>query len=557
VEIVPDALAGFFNIVYDLPNRSYHLMKLKSPSRITVPALAVTAGMLLASAADAAQTCESLGKLTLPATSIASAESVPAGSFTAPTGKAMSNLPAFCRVTGAIKPAPDSNIQFEVWMPAASWNGKFQGVGNGGFAGSIGYDQMGDAVAHNYATASTDTGHHAGGTDATWALDHPDKITDFGNRAIHETAVKAKAIVHAFYGDGPQRSYFSSCSNGGRQALMEAQRYPEDYDGIIAGAPANYWTHLLANAAWDNLALLGDKDSFIPPKKLPAIQAAALAACDAQDGVKDGVIEDPSRCHFDPAVLACQAAESDSCLTAPQVAALKKLYAGGRNSHGQLFPGYAPGGEAEPGGWAVWITGPAPERSLMYAFGTQFFKNMVFDNAAWDYHTFDADRDTKAAEDKQSGNLNATDADLSRFRERGGKLILYHGWSDAAIAPENTIDYYNSVAKQMGASQTTTFVRLFMVPGMQHCGGGSGTNSFGQLTVSSGDADRDMDAALERWVEKGVAPERIVAAKRKNDMNPASDIVRTRPLCAYPLVAHYQGSGSTDDAANFVCAKHE
>jgi feruloyl esterase len=530
-------------------------MTLQSPLRITFAVLAVAACLQFASAAPAAQTCEALNKLGLPATSITSAESVPAGSFTPPSGKAMPNLPAFCRVAGVVKPSSDSNIQFEVWMPASNWNGKFQGVGNGGFAGSIGYDQMGNAVAHNYATAATDTGHRAGGTDAAWALDHPEKIADFGYRAIHETAVKAKAILHAFYGEDPKRSYFSSCSNGGRQALMEAQRYPEDYDGIIAGAPANYWTHLLANAAWDNLALLGDEDGYIPPKKLPAIQAAALAACDALDGVKDGVIEDPSRCHFDPAVLQCQAAESDSCLTAPQVAALKKMYAGGRTSHGQLFPGYAPGGEAEAGGWAVWITGPSPEHSLMYAFGTQFFKNMVFDNAAWDYHTFNTDRDTKAGDDKQSRNLNATDPNLSRFRERGGKLILYHGWSDAAIAPQNAINYYDSVAAKMGAQQTATFVRLFMVPGMQHCGGGSGANSFGQFSVSSGDPDRDMDAALERWVENGVAPERIVAAKRKSDLDPASAIVRTRPLCAYPLVARYQGSGSTDDAANFVCSK--
>ena len=518
---------------------------------------AVASCLALAGAASAAQTCESLSKLDLGNASVARAESIAAGTFKAPGGKAMPNLPAFCRVTGVIKPSSDSDIQFEVWMPASNWNGKFQGVGNGGFAGSIGYDQMANAVAHNYATAATDTGHHAAGTDATWALDHPEKIADFGYRAIHETAVKAKVILHAFYSEDPKRSYFSSCSNGGRQALMEAQRYPEDYDGIIAGAPANYWTHLLANAAWDTLALTGDKDSYIPSKKLPAIQAAAMAACDELDGVKDGVIEDPSRCHFDPAVLACQAAESDTCLTAPQVAALKKLYTGGHNSHGRIFPGYSPGGEGEFGGWAVWITGPAPERSLMYAFSTQFFKNMVFDNAAWDYRTFDADRDTKAADAKQSGNLNATDPNLDRFRARGGKLILYHGWSDAAIAPSNTIDYYESVAAKMGASQTAAFVRLFMVPGMQHCGGGSGPNSFGQLTVAAGDPDRDMDTALERWVEKGVAPERIVAAKRKSDLDPTSAIVRTRPLCAYPLQARYQGTGSTDDAANFVCAKAE
>ena len=421
----------------------------------------------------AAQTCASLAKLELPNTSIARAESVAAGEFKPPAGKVPPNMPAFCRVAGIIKPSSDSEINFEVWMPAATnWNGTFEGAGNGGFAGSIGYDQLMNAVAHNYATAATDTGHHAGGTDASWALDHPEKITDFGYRAIHETAVKAKAILHAFYGEDPKRSYFSSCSNGGRQALMEAERYPEDYDGIIAGAPANYWTHLLANAAWDDLALLGDKDSYIPSKKLPAIQAAALAACDSLDGVKDGVIEDPARCHFDPSPLACQGADSDSCLTAPQLTALKKLYAGGRNSHGRIFPGYSPGGEAEYGGWGLWITGSSPEKSLMFAFSTQFYKNMMYDNANWDYHSFKADRDTEAADKKQAHNLNATDPDLSRFRARGGKLILYHGWSDAAIAPQNTIDYYKSVTAKMGARQTAGFVRLFMVPGMQHCGGG-------------------------------------------------------------------------------------
>ncbi|HLY18709.1 MAG TPA: tannase/feruloyl esterase family alpha/beta hydrolase [Bryobacteraceae bacterium] len=515
---------------------------------------AISLAACIPAASRAAQPCDALAKLSLPATTIKTAELVSAGSFTPPGGKPLPNLPAFCRVAGVIKPAPDSNIQFEVWLPAAGWNGKFQGLGNGGFAGSIGYDQLALAVRANYAGAATDTGHQAGGTDASWALDHPDKIADFGYRAIHETAVKAKAILHAFYGEAPRRSYFSSCSNGGRQALMEAQRYPDDYDGIIAGAPANYWTHLLANAAWDNLALMGDKDSYIPSKKLRAIQDAALAACDALDGVKDGVIEDPSKCHYDPGVLLCKAEENDTCLTARQVAALKKLYAGGHTSHAQIFPGYAPGGEAEMGGWAVWITGPAPERSLMYAFGTQFYKNMVFDNAAWDFHTFDTDRDTKAAEDKQTRNLNATDPDLGRFRARGGKLILYHGWSDAAIAAQATINYYDSVAAKMG-SATGSFVRLFMVPGMQHCGGGSGPNSFGQFSLGTGDPDHDIDAALERWVEKGVAPERIIAARRKSDLDPKSEIVRTRPLCAYPLIAHYSGSGSTDDAANFTCAR--
>jgi len=510
--------------------------------------------MLCAGAALAAQDCESLATLLLQEATVARAESLPAGDFTLAAGKAIPNLPAFCRVVGVIKPSPDSNIQFEVWMPSSGWNSKFQGVGNGGFAGSINYEQMGAAVAHGYATASTDTGHQGIATDAAWALAHPQKIVDFGYRAIHETAVNAKLVVRTFYGVDPAQSYFSSCSNGGRQALMEAQRYPEDYDGIIAGAPANYWTHLLSNAIWDLLALLGDKDSYIPAKKLPAIQAAALAACDALDGVKDGVIESPAHCRFDPAVLLCAGDETDKCLTAPQVMALKLLSAGGRTSDGKpVFPGYAPGGEAESGGWLPWITGAAPERSLMFTFGTQFFKNMVFDNA-WDYHTFNVDRDTQAADQKLASILNATNPDLSRFKERGGKLILYHGWSDAAIAARNTIDYYESVLAKMGKKQAPGFVRLFMAPGMQHCGGGSGPNSFGQIGAGSGNPESDIGAALERWVEKGVAPERIVATKRKGDLDPKSEVVRTRPLCAYPLVAHYTGAGSSDDAANFVCA---
>ena len=247
-------------------------------------------------------------------------------------------------------------------------------------------------------------------------------MIDFGYRAIHETAEKAKAVIRAFYGEGPKRSYFSSCSNGGRQALMEAQRFPDDYDGIIAGAPANYWTHLLAAAASDMQATLAEPGSYIPAAKLPAIQAAALGACDALDGVKDGVLEDPARCRLDPAALVCKGPESDSCLTAAQAAALKKIYDGPRNSKNErIFPGYSAGGEAEPGGWGPWITGAAPEKSLMFAFGTQFFKNMVYEDPAWDFRTFDLDRDTKVADDKMARVLNATDPDLKRFKERGAE----------------------------------------------------------------------------------------------------------------------------------------
>ncbi|HYL76274.1 MAG TPA: tannase/feruloyl esterase family alpha/beta hydrolase [Bryobacteraceae bacterium] len=502
----------------------------------------------------AAASCDDLAKLTLANTTF-TAQAVPAGAFTPPGGQPIQGLPAFCRVAGVLKPSNDSEIQFEVWLPSSGWNGKFQGIGNGGFAGSISYAAMANAVLHGYATASTDTGHHAGVTDGSWALGHPEKVVDFGYRAIHETTDKAKALVRAFYGNSPKHSYFSSCSNGGRQALMEAQRFPADYDGIIAGAPANYWTHLLTGAIWNLQVTLDDPASYIPASKVPAIEAATLEACDAADGVKDGVIDNPPQCHFDPAKLLCKGPDSDACLTAPQVAALKKIYDGPKNSKGaQLFPGFSVGGETGFGGWSGWITGPGPAKSTQYAFGTQFFKNMVFDDAQWDFKTFNMDRDPKVADDKVGQRFNATNPDLSAFKKRGGKLILYHGWSDAAIPPVNTIQYYQSVAAKMGAKDTSAFVRLFMVPGMQHCGGGPGPNSFGQASVAQGDAQHDMASALEKWAEGGQPPEQIVATRYKG-AGPASGVARTRPLCAYPKIARWNGSGSTDDAASFTCVE--
>jgi len=465
------------------------------------------------------------------------------------------NLPAFCRVAGVIKPSSDSVIQFEVWMPSSGWNGRFQGVGNGGFAGSINYVGLRDEVAAGYAAASTDTGHEQGDINAQWALDHPEKIIDFGYRAIHETAEKGKAMVRAFYGDAPKHSYFNSCSNGGRQALMEAQRYPADYDGIIAGAPANQWTHLFADFIWNSQAL-GEPGAYIPAAKLPAIEAATLEACDALDGVKDGVIDNPAKCHFDPARLLCKGEESASCLTAPQVKALERIYSGAKDSKGnQLYPGFPVGGATGFSGWPIWILGTAPEKSGHFAFGTQFYSNMVFDNASWDYHTFNFDKDLKTADAKAGKIMNSADPNLKAFENRKGKLILYHGWSDAAIPAPATIQYYDNVVAAMGRQQADSFVRLFLAPGMHHCGAGPGPNNFGQAGGTPRDAEHDITKALEHWVEDGVAPERIIATKYKTDSNPASEVIRTRPLCAYPQVARYKGSGSTDDAANFVCAK--
>jgi len=477
---------------------------------------------------------------------------VAAGAFAPPSGPKAAIYkvtPEFCRVQGVLTPTADSHIEFEVWLPSSGWNGKYLGVGNGGFAGSIGYTALADAVANGYAASSTDTGHQAGGTDGAWALKHYEKMVDYGYRAIHETAEKSKALVSAFYGDAPKWTYFSSCSNGGRQALMEAQRYPADYDGIIAGAPANYFTHHLAGFVWNAQAL--DAAGYIPPVKLKLIESAALAAC----GSDNGVIDDPSKCHFDPATIACKGEASDSCLTEAQVAALKKIYAGPQNSKGeQLFPGYEPGGETGLGGWGAWITGFSAGKTAQLAFGNGFFGDMIFQDAAWDYRKMNFDSDMKVADDKGARIFNATDPNLKAFKDHGGKLLLYHGWSDAAIPPVNTIHYYESVLQKMGPNDAHEFVELFMVPGMQHCGGGPGPNDFGAKSPARADTDNSMIKSLEQWVEKGTMPAKIIATKYKTDGNRASGVARTRPLCPYPMVAKYSGSGSADDAANFSCA---
>ncbi|MBM3725390.1 MAG: tannase/feruloyl esterase family alpha/beta hydrolase [Acidobacteria bacterium] len=512
------------------------------------------AALILGSTAMAAD-CAGLAKLQLPQTEITAAEAVE-GSFTTSQKQKLDKLPAFCRVAGVLRPSPDSHIEFEVWLPQSGWNGKFQGIGNGGFAGSISYAGLADAVRAGYASASTDTGHRAGGQDARWALDHPEKVVDFGHRAIHEMTVKGKAITEAFYGGAPKRSYFSSCSNGGRQALMEAQRYPADYDGIVAGAPANYWTTLMINAAYMSKETMYTPGAYVPASKLPAISQAALAACDAQDGVKDGVIGNPPACRFDPAVLLCKGEENDQCLTAAQLKSLKTIYEGTTDSKGKkLASGYAPGGEQEQGGWGPWITGTAPEKSSMYAFSTNFFKFIVHSKSDWDLRTFDLDRDAKLAIERGAKALNADSADLAAFRARGGKLLLYHGWSDAAIPGQHVINYYQSVIKKMGAANVESFSRLYMAPGVQHCGAGSGPNVFGQFGVAKETPETNIAAALEQWVEKGTAPGSIVATKFKMNGQPTSGVERTRPLCPYPMVAKYKGSGSTDEAANFTCAK--
>jgi feruloyl esterase len=521
------------------------------------------ASLLLAANAVAAtdDACDKLNGLAISGAKIILAQTVEAGRFAGPpsafTGRDLTtfykNVPAFCRVVGIAAPTADSNIRIELWMPSAGWNGKLQGIGNGGFAGLIDFMQLGVAVSKGYAATATDTGHEGTPIDAAWARGHPEKVVDFGHRGIHEMTRVAKEAVHAFYGKSAQRSYFAGCSDGGREALMEAQRYPEDYDGILAGAPANYWTPLLANGVWDTQALTLDQASYIPATKIPAISAAVLTACDELDGVRDGILNDPRQCHFDPATIQCKAGEdTDKCLTTPQAAALKKIYAGLRDAHGhELFPGYLPGAEDGSGGWGTWITGPAPAKSLMAAFGLGYFSFMVYEDPGWDYKTFKLEGGLKAAEEKTASALNAVNADMTAFKARGGKLILYHGWNDPAIPALNTVNYYASVRAKMGRD-ADSFVRLYMVPGMQHCDDGPGADSFGQVgRLAFDNPQHSVDAALEQWVEKGAAPSTIIAAK-VDDQHHAK---MTRPLCAYPQAAKYKGSGDTNDAANFVCQK--
>jgi feruloyl esterase len=500
---------------------------------------------LLASVAHAAD-CASLATIALPDTTITSAEAVTTGALTTPYGEALEKLPAFCRVQGVLHPSADSHILFEVWLPEKGWNHKLLGTGNGGFAGTIYYKQMAGYLARGYATAGSDAGHQADAEDASWAYHHPEKVVDFGYRALHLTTLDAKTVAAKYYDQGPSKSYFDSCSDGGREALMEAQRFPEDYDGILAGAPANYWTHLVSSAVAPAKALATDPSAYISSMKLPAITAAVLAECDAKDGLKDGILNDPRACHFDPASLLCKDGDALTCLTAPQVAWLKGVYSGGHMSDGTLiFPGLEPGDEA--GAWKDWLIGNAPGASN---YVQNYFRYIVLGDPTWNALTADVDASVKAADEKTAADLNSTDPDLSRFAARGGKLIIYHGWNDPAIAPLNTISYYQSVGKTMGAEKEASFVRLYMVPGMEHCANGPGPSFFGQLGIpTAAQSPFGVFTALEDWVEKGTLPGEIVATK----YSPAQKPVMTRPICPYPQAPKYDGKGDPNAAASFEC----
>ena len=496
----------------------------------------------------AAVTCESLVSLKLPETTITAAQSI-SGTYSAPNGQVFTHLPAFCRVAARLTPTSDSDIGIELWMPASSWNGKFEGVGNGGFAGSIEYGALASGLRLGYASVSTDTGHVGSTYDGSFALGHPQKIIDFGYRSIHLMTVRGKQIAAAFYGENPQHAYFDGCSTGGRQALMEAQHFANDYDGIVAGDPVAYYTHHhVGGNLWVVRQMFDSSASTVFTTQDTLLGNAVDAACDALDGVVDGVLNDPRRCHFNPEKLLCP---GPNCLTAKQVEAVKNIWTGPDQLVGQhdYYPPFERGGEAD--GWPFSISPqppPAPQTDHHAEIGLPFFEYFVFDNPSWDYRTFNWISDPAYVDNKVvvpgqtlASVLNSINPDLSRFRARGGKLIQYHGFSDPEVPPLTSINYFESVVNLPDESgeRTQEFYRLFMVPGMNHCSGGPGANAFDMLTP------------LVQWVEEDIAPERVIATHYVNN-DPAQGVQFTRPLCPYPKEAEYKG-GNTNDAANFVC----
>jgi feruloyl esterase len=424
-------------------------------------------------------------------------------------------------------------IRFSLLLPD-TWNGKFMMGGGGGFVGMID-NQAKRTVNDGYATVGTDTGHQGEMFDASWALDNLERQVNWGSVAVHRTAETAKAILRHYYSATEKRSYFSGCSNGGRQGLIAAQRYPDDFDGIVVGAPAIDFVGLAAQFVKDMQAVFPDPRNLstpmFAPETLKSVEAQILEKCDAVDGVRDGLLEDPRRCNVDVAGLAG--------LSDGQRAALTKIYAETSGKGAAIYPARPVGGEGEVDSWPAWITGGSPYAtpqapSLGFALATQFFKFLVFNDSSWDYRGYDvanARRDARLA----ATFMNATDPDLGAFKAKGRKLIVWHGWSDAAVTALGSIEYYEEVRKRDDGVRD--YFRLFLMPGVLHCSGGPGPDTV------------DWPATLADWVENGKAPDRVIARKAAA----GATMPRTRSLCPYPQHAEYTGAGSTDDAANFVC----
>ena len=497
-----------------------------------MPALrSLIASVALVNTAAAQGTpCDKLSSLSLSGTTIALAQPVAAGAFTAPNPPPIpiptsyNRMPAFCRVAATISPVAGSTIKMEVWLPVQGWNGKFVGVGNGGFSGEIWYFAMAEPLIRGYAVAGTDTGHEGGQAEATFGIGQPEKLIDFGWRAVHEMTVKSKRIAAAYYGRDASHSYWLGCSSGGRQGLKEAQRFAADYDGISAGAPANNWVPLMAHATRLQRVLTDPALGFKGPE-LVRIKEAAIAACDAKDGVTDRVVENPRSCGFDPATLQCGTDNRASCLTPQQVEAVRSVYAGVIVGPTVLMPGPTPGGEPL---WGAFTPNAFP-------IGANYFRDLVMKDPTWDIATFDVARDIPRAMAADVGEFMTTRTDLRDFFARGGKLMLWHGWTDGMIPAGNTVEYYERTLASSGA-EAKDGMRLFMLPGVDHCDGGEGPSNFDAL------------GTIDAWVESGQAPERLVVRRPLE-----GGAERSRPLCAYPQVAWYKGTGSTDNEASFVC----
>ena len=475
--------------------------------------------------------CDALKSLSLPGVAITATELIPAGAPQARgRGGPAAPLPAHCRVAATLRPSSDSHIEMELWMPAENWNGKFLAVGNGGWAGSIQTAALGNGLRRGYAVASNDTGHKEG--NAAFAVGHPEKVTDFAYRAMHEMAVQSKAMIQVFYKRAPRLSYYEGCSTGGRQGMMEAQRYPDDFDGIIVGAPVYNMVHLNVSQVSLQVDMLRNPATLVPREKVTLFANAVMAACDANDGVKDSIISDPRMCKFDPGVLMCKGgADAADCLTRSQVDNAKSAYQSVTTRKGELvYPGRSPGFESA---WRI----PTPGQPINPLFG-DMPRYVGRQNANWDVMSFDLETDLALAL-KNGGSIEAGDPDLAKFKARGGKLLLYHGWADPGPAPENTINYYQAVNQKLGGSQHD-WMRLFLMPGVGHCGGGVGPDQA------------DFLGAMERWRESGIAPDQVVATRNagRGAQSPMS-----RPLCPFPQVVRYTGTGSTDDAENFRCAQ--
>jgi feruloyl esterase len=519
-----------------------------------LPALAASSQAAKSTTAqgDAAGCAALAGQSVAADTVIETAQYLPDGGM---VGTTKVTLP-FCRVVGVATPTADSHIGFEVWLPPApTWNGKFQGEGSGGSAGSISAGAMLEALKAGFATMSTDNGHVTdttqanGGSEQTWALGHPEKMLDFAFRAMHVSTIAGKQVVRRFYGRTALRSYFVGCSQGGHHALMEASRYPADYDGIVAGAPAWHWANQMVNATWSSMAPLKDAGA-ITAQSTQLLNKAIIAACDKLDGVEDGVISDPRRCRFEPASLLCQpGGAADACLTQSQIDAAARIYRGVHKSDGTaLFQGFARGSELK---WPQMWASKTPGGSSWH-----FWRYSVFQDPQFQNINFDFDRDADRGLSTVRAGMTVADIynvkpDLSAFRARGGKLIIYHGWADEQVTPFASLDFYAQIKARHGQSGTDGFLRMFMMPGIAHCSGGAGAGNIGGATPAlSRDPQHDVVATLDAWVMRRQAPRILIAAHLDENKKPD----RTRPLCPFPQEAQYGGIGDRNDAANFVCA---